>query len=627
MTNYMYKKNSVVGLGRASLASCFVVMMLGCSTKLAVVDPVPASLQFAETNEEKVYENLVDPSAERLVLAARYGQTDTVTYLLDGGMEVDARDAYANTALIAAASNGHSALVAQLLELGANIEAKNKEELSALMGASVKGHFEVVNQLIEAGAKVDGMNNDGETSLFLAVKYGHFRAAKVLLNSGAKPNITNTIRANVYNSGFSPLMYAVTYGVTTRPVEWNSMAEVLLQNGADPNLSNTHGDTAMVFARNKEDQQVVATLKRFGAKDGFAYSALSMDDALIKAIRLGDLHQVRFLLPSGANANFVDKNGITPLMAAAFENEVAALELLVDAGAEVNFVTTGLRQFALSKSHAPLSERALIEAASRGDTALNVAVRKGNLPAAEFLLDHEAKVGLANRLGEPPLLIAATEGNADLVKLLLSRDADENSLEQDSRANRMALVKQAVGRNSVLIAATQKGHLDVVQLLVEAGADINYRGFMGKTALHVAVERNRRNLVSYLSQQAADPNIASLAGITPLMEAAKMGNRYIVTSLLQAEANPNIIEQPDLGYASESSESTGMTALMFAARSGHDDVVSQLLQAGAERNIHNSDGKRALDEAVDAGYDEVVQLLDGSATDGSGAISLFAVDE
>ncbi len=616
-------------LGRTSLLSCLIVFGLSAcfSSNVVIKDPQPASLQFVQTGGEGNHGYLIDPSAERLVLAARYGQNDTVRYLLDGGMRVDARDSYGNTALIAAASSGNAELVALLLELGANIEARNNEEFSVLMGASVKGNFETVHQLLEANAQVDKMNNEGETALFLAVKYGHYRAAKVLLNSGAKPNLKNKIRANVYNSGFTPLMYAVTHGVTQRPVEWGSLAQVLLQNGADPNLANTHGDTAMVFARNRNAQSMMAILKRHGGKDGFAYGSLSLDEGLIKAIRLGDLHQVRFLLPSGANVNYVDRNGVTPLMAAAYENELDVLVLLVDGGAVVNFVTTGLRQFALSRSHAPLSERALIEAASRGDTALNVAVRKGNLLAAQFLLQQGARVDLANRHGEPPLLIAATAGNAELVKLLLANKAKPNTLEQDSRANRMALVKQAVGKNSVLIAATQKGHLDVAQLLVDAGAEINYRGFMGKTALFVAVERNRRSLVSYLVQQKADPNIPSLAGISPLMEASKMGNRRIVAGLLGAQANPNIIEQPDLGYSAETTDITGMTALMFAARSGHDDVIALLLDAGAERNIHNSDGKRAVDEAIDGGYDEIVQLLDGSAgANDNSSVSLFIVD-
>jgi len=613
-----YKKNLVLGVGRTSLASCLVLLGLsGCfsSKEVALDDPGPTSLQFVQTQGSENLDNLVDPSAERLVLAARYGQADTVKYLLDGGMQVDVRDAYGNTALIAAASNGQKELVDQLLAQGADIEARNDEELTALMGAAVKGHFEVVYKLVQSGAKVNELNNDGESALFLAVRYGHYRAAKVLLNAGANPNSKNTIRANVYNSGFTPLMYAVTKGSTKRDVAWDTIAQLLLDNGANPNLTNTHGDSAMVLARNKNDQGMMSLLSANGAKEGYAYSTLSLDDALIKAIRLGDLPQVRFLLPSGANANYVNKNGITPLMAAAFDNRLEILELLVDAGAEINFITNGLRQYALSKSHAPLRERELIEAASRGDTALNVAVRKGHLEAVAYLLGKGADIALANRIGEPPLLIAASEGEEDMVDMLLEKGADPNTVEQDggARANRLTLVKQAVGKNSVLIAATHKGHLGVVESLVKAGADVNYRGFMGKTALYVAVESNRRNIVTYLAQQKSDPNITALNGISPLMEAAKMGNQRIVATLLDANANPNIIESSELGYVAESTDSTGMTALMFAARGGFEEVVGMLLQAGAERNIHNSDGKRALDEAVAGGYDEVVQLLDGSA--------------
>ncbi len=625
---------SGIFLGGVLLILILAVSGCGGNKQIAIkpdqIEPLVQAVTAEEERVEAVAETadlpLTDPSPERLVLSARYGQADSVRYLLDGGMDVNAKDAYNNTALIAAASNGQTKMVQLLLERGANVNAANKKELTALMGAAVKGNYDLVHHLISAGADVNYKNDEGETALFMAVQYGHYKAAKVLLNAGSNPNLHNTVRANFPNSGFTPLMYAASHGLTREQVDWAAIAQLLIDNGADPNRDSTHGEAALSYARNKNDADVITVLKRAGAKDEQIYAGLNADESLIKAARMGDITKARQLLADGANPNFTDKNGVTPLLAAAHEGQSIVLQALLDAGVEVNFVPSGLRQFAMSKSHAPLSERELMEAASRGETALNAAVRQGHVDAVDYLLKHDAKIDLANRHGETPLLVAASAGNLEMVKRLLDNGADPNSVEQDNRRNRLALAKHAMGRDSVLILAVQKGHLDISQALIKAGADVDYRGFLGKTALYAAVENGRRNLLQLLVEQKADANINSLPGITPLMEAATMGNRHMVEDLLVAGADVNIIEKPDLGYAREaqSGGSTGMTALMFAVRGGHDEVVKQLLQARAETNIHNSNGESALEMARNGGYENIIQLLaSGAASD---SITLNAVE-
>ncbi len=596
------------------------------STSVATEDVPIQQEEIAVVVEETADSALIDPSPERLVLAARYGQASAVKYLLDGGMNVNAKDAYGNTALIAAASNNQTAMVEQLLSRGANVNAANKVELTALMGASVKGDYELVHHLVSVGADVNAINDDGETALFMAVQYGHYKAAKVLLNGGANPNLHNTVRANLPNSGFTPLMYTATHGLTNETVDWEVMTQLLVENGANPNLTSTHGETAMDYARNKNDAAVIAVLKRAGANDEKIYAGLNADESLLKAARIGDFIKVEKLLEQGANPNFVDDNGITPLLSAAYEGHLAVLQVLLSGNIEVNFVPSGLRQFAMSKSHAPLSERELMEAASRGETALIAAVRQGHIEAAELLLNKDAKIDLPNRHGETALFVATGAGDIKLVKVLLEKGADPNSLEQDNRRNRLAQAKHSMGKDSVLIFAVQKGQHEVSEALIEAGADVNFRGFMGKTALYVAVENSRRNLMQLLLERQADTNIESLAGISPLMEAARKGNHHMVADLLTNDANVNAIEQPELGFARETQAggSTGMTALMFAAQGGHDDVVDQLLLAGAEINIHNSDGETAMDLASNAGYNEIVQILSSAADQGS--VSLNAVE-
>ncbi len=632
--------NNALKLSRLVLLTAIAAGVSGCGGKqmaikpaersvvaVAVAKPAPVPQSVIAEPVVPVSESyLVDPSPERLVLAARYGQSKDVSYLLDGGMAVDARDAYGNTALIAAASNGQAEIVALLLARGAEINATNNEELTALMAAAVKGYFELAHKLIGLGAEVNAKNNDAETALSMAVKYGHYKAVKVLLKGGANPNLANSLPANVSNSGYTPLMYTATSGLARQPVDWAAMAQLLTANGADPNLSSRHGDVALNLARSSGNAEVVEVLKQAGAKDDKVYVGMNLDETLLKAAGLGDYIKVKQVLANGANPDFSGKNGVTPLLAAAYAGSSASLKMLIAADVDVNFVPSGLRQFALSKSHAPLNQLELMEAASRGETALNAAVRQGHLKEAYFLLSNGARIDLANRHGETPLFVAVAAGNMEMVKMLLENGADPNSIEQDNRRNRLALAKHAMGKNSVLITAVQKGYLAVVKLLVEAGADVDYRGFMGETAIYVAVENGRRKQLQYLLDAKADVNIVSLAGISPLMEAARLGNKRILADLLIAGADVNVIERPELGYASDTQggSSSGMTALMLAARGGHDDVIEQLLQAGVEINIHNTSGEDAQAIARAAGYDEIVEMLLPGARHNS--VTLSTVD-
>lgn len=626
-------------------AVMLVLALAGCSTKPTIDNasqsPPPTQAPASETASAAMAEvsspaepeaaatdsPLIDPSPERLVLAARYGQADTVSYFLDGGMDVDAKDAYGNTALIAAASNGQEQMVLLLLSRDADVNAANKKDMTALMGAAVNGDYQLAHQLIKMGAEVNARNDEGETALHLAVRYGHRNAAQVLLNGAANPNIRNTVPVNFDNGGYTPLMYAVSHGTTQAQADWAAMTQLLLDNGANPNLTNSHGEAALNLARQSGDQAVLAVLQRRGAKDTLVYAGLSRVESMLKAARSGDVFKLEQLLQEGADPNAADNNGVLPLLAAAYEGQLEASRVLIEGGAEVNYVPVGLSEFALAKSHAPLSERELMEAAARGDTALHAAVRQGHLEVARLLLERGAEIGLVNRHGETPLLVAADEGRLALTKLLLAEGADPNVTEQDNRRNRLALAKHAMGRDSVLIVAVENGHLAVAQALIEAGADVDYRGFSGRTALYVAVENGQRNLVQLLLEQGADPNIESLAGLSPLMEAAQLGNRHMVGDLIASGANVNAIEEPELGYARDpqASISSGMTALMFAARGGHQDVVVQLLQAGAQTNIHNANGKNARDLAVAAGYEALAQLLAPGANLGS--VTLNAVEE
>ena len=191
-------------------------------------------------------------------------------------------------------------------------------------------------------------------------------------------------------------------------------------------------------------------------------------------------------------------------------------------------------------------------------------------------------------------LQAASEGgHLDVVERLLSAKADVN-----------AAAAGSVGRTA-LQAASEGGHLDVVERLLSAKADVNAAAAssVGRTALQAASEGGHLDVVERLLSAKADVNAAaaSSVGRTALQAASEGGHLDVVERLLSAEADVNAAAA-DYG---------GRTALQAASEGGHLDVVERLLSAKADVNAAaaGSVGRTALQAASEGGHLDVVERL------------------
>ena len=130
--------------------------------------------------------------------------------------------------------------------------------------------------------------------------------------------------------------------------------------------------------------------------------------------------------------------------------------------------------------------------------------------------------------------------------------------------------KQATGRTALTEAAIQ-GQLDVVRLLLERGANLNWQDrAVGFTPLGWAANQGHESIVRALLEAGADPNLATPEFLrTPLMAAAQRGSLPIVKVLIAAGANVN------------APTCDGRTALSIAQEKKHDDVVTLLAGIGA----------------------------------------------
>jgi hypothetical protein len=201
------------------------------------------------------------------------------------------------------------------------------------------------------------------------------------------------------------------------------------------------------------------------------------------------------------------------------------------------------------------------DAEVRAYTGLHVAAAEGNVAEIERLLaagaDREARDGN----GRTPLHVAVYRKQRDAARLLLAKGANANALDRqrydvvtiaavadDVPTLRLVLEGGASAKNvtspydgTALIAAAHLGHVEVVQVLIKAGAPLDHVNNLTWTALMESIVlgdggKRHTETLRALVQAGANVNIPDRAGITPLAHARGRGYKEMVAILEQAGA-------------------------------------------------------------------------------------------
>lgn len=165
--------------------------------------------------------------------------------------------------------------------------------------------------------------------------------------------------------------------------------------------------------------------------------------------------------------------------------------------------------------------------------------------------------------GSSEFLEAIKKSDAKVVSRLLSNVVNINALWEDQIGN----------KSTALMLASERGHQEIVRLLLEAGADVNVRPEGGPTALILAANRGHTRIVNTLLQNGADVNARNEFGATPLINAAARGYREIVELLLSHGADTSARLRTPLDLKGE-------TALTIAAKGGYKEIVDLILRSG-----------------------------------------------
>ena len=211
---------------------------------------------------------------------------------------------------------------------------------------------------------------------------------------------------------------------------------------------------------------------------------------------------------------------------------------------------------------------------------------------AIFLIDGEAKqrtnnFNIKNPLigQETALMMASENGYTNIVNKLLEVGADFN-------------IKNEFN-NTALMLASKNGHIDVVTTLIDKGAELNLQdAITGNTALMMGIEGGHADVATALIDKDANVNIKNKTNNTALMLASKNGQIDVVTTLIDKGSELNLQDAI-----------TGNTALMMAIEGGHTDVANALIDKGADVNLQNKTNNTALMFASKNGQLNVVNRI------------------
>jgi ankyrin repeat protein len=531
----------------------------------------------------------------------------------------------------AAAMRKDPAAVRALVKDGKDVNAAQGDGMTALHWAAMHGDADLTATLLYAGANVRATTRLGSyTALHLAAQAGEATAIGRLVAGGANANaLTST--------GATPLMLASASGNA-------DAVRVLLEQNGDANATESaNGETALMFAAALDRADAVRELLAHGADP--ARTSRVVDLTAVTAPEEKLQNSIR-------DAQNAKSASGTPRPAA------PAVSAPADRG-----VAGVTRSFAFNE----------LIGAQGGLTALHFAARQGGARTVQALVEHGANVNaLSPGDHVSPLLIAAVNGQFDIVKYLLAHGADPALANAGGVTPLYAVVNiewapRMFYPQPRAQLQQETSYLDLMAALLDKGADPNARLSRktwftqynfdllriddgGATPFWRAAYASDIAGMKLLLKYGADPAIATTKpfsrprgtetdrdaptvdvtgrplptggpGIPPLLAAAGSGygegfaanaHRFAPTGMLAAVKF--LVEELHVDVNARDHE--GNTALHNAAARGDNEMIEYLVSKGADPKVVNRAGQTTVDMANGPvqrtqPYPETIKLLEG----------------
>ncbi|KAJ4245039.1 hypothetical protein NW762_014247 [Fusarium torreyae] len=273
-----------------------------------------------------------------------------------------------------------------LLQYGASANATGEAYGNALTAAAFDGTINIIKMLLDAGADV---NSADGWALQTAAEQGHTEVVNILLERGANVNAFTT---NENMAQGTALQAAVESGQ-------GDIVDILLEHGADPNLGGGEFGHPIIAAASKSEEEIFEALLRAKA-DVNVTGGEYMSTPLIYAAMSLPQSSLRLLLDAGADINFVANDGDTALIVTAWNGDTESVQFLLDQGADV-----------LHRNHT-------------NENALQKARNQGQDECVEILVEHVSAIMDALR-------VAMESGDAAVTAVVRSVQSKKQELNYD----------------------------------------------------------------------------------------------------------------------------------------------------------------------------------------------------
>ncbi|AWK06393.1 hypothetical protein HYN56_20045 [Flavobacterium crocinum] len=402
-------------------------------TTLAINNDAPiATIKFLVEQPGNSITKLTHDNRIYLHWAAYRGNTELVEYLISKGSDVNFEDSHGTAPADFAASNGQSdpAMYDALFKAGVNPTKKyaNGANLLLLAIASDKD-LKAAEYFATKGMSLKDVDSDGNTAFTYAARSGNIPLLKKLLEKGIKP--TDTALLNAAQGSRRESNTLETYKYLVEEVKIKATAQ------------NKAGQNVLHILAGKPNQTEI----------------------------------IKYFLDKGVDINKADKEGNTPLMAAASAREIAALELF--------------------------------------------------LPKAK-------NINVQNLKGESALTYAVRNGSPEAVSLLLAKGADVNVKDKDGNNLGIYLVQSYRPAGRERETPKQDPFDAKAKLLQDKGLNLATAQKDGNTLYHLAITKNDVSLLKKITDLKVDVNAKNKDGLTPLHRAAMISKddeilKYLVS--------------------------------------------------------------------------------------------------
>ena len=442
-----------------------------------------------------------------LIVASALNHHLIVELLLSKDLNINIQDNNGWTALMAASCHGHKKVVELLLRKDSDINIQNNNGVTALMLGSGNGHHQVVELLLSKNPDINFKNIKGWTALMAASCFDHHQVVELLLSKDPNINIQD-------NVGWTIVMAASRFG-------HHQVVKLLLSKNPDIDIQNNYGWTTLMIASRHGHQQVVELLL---SKDpDINIHNNGGRTALMYASRYGHHQVVELLLSKNLYINIQDNDGWTALMIASCYGHHQVVELLLSKDPDINIENKygmSALTFALACSSYIFTEFALTDdlPLDQHSQVLNQ-LRIGNcLKIFKLLLNyHPNHIHTLNNKKLHSLAVAASAKNFDAVTILMEKCeiTPENIISAftqacyGSHSHIMIYMSEKItilsnSERKLLVAAVEGDLGTLISMLYDFGMSPDTPLVAGITPLMIAASCGHIELVEALIQAGAD---------------------------------------------------------------------------------------------------------------------------